>query len=103
MNPAAAPDVASVAADAVATLANTRDAPIYLARLRWRCRRGMLENDLVLSRFLEARATTLDSVLLESLDRALDLPDGQLWELIARRAEPDDPALLPIIEALRAA
>ncbi|HLJ74461.1 MAG TPA: succinate dehydrogenase assembly factor 2, partial [Thermoanaerobaculia bacterium] len=26
-----------------------------LRRIRWRCRRGMLENDLVLSRFLDAR------------------------------------------------
>ena len=26
-------------------------------RIRWRCRRGMLENDLVLARFLEAKGT----------------------------------------------
>ncbi|MEO8675576.1 MAG: succinate dehydrogenase assembly factor 2, partial [Casimicrobiaceae bacterium] len=26
-----------------------------LSRLRWRCRRGMLENDLILTRFLDAR------------------------------------------------
>ena len=29
--------------------------PTELARLRWRCRRGLLENDLILERFMEAR------------------------------------------------
>ncbi len=77
--------------------------PIYLARLRWRCRRGMLENDLVLERFLEARGATLDEGELVALDRALDLPDNELWDLISRRAETDDPVLAPIVEALRAA
>jgi len=77
--------------------------PVYLSRLRWRCRRGMLENDLVLARFLDARGATLAAGELAALDRALDLPDGQLWDLIARRAEPDDPAMQPIIDALREA
>jgi len=45
-------------------------------RIVWRCRRGMLENDLVLTRFLAARgrAMTEDEVAL--LDRLLDLPDS---------------------------
>ena len=32
---------------------------LHLARLRWRCRRGMLENDLVLARFLDTCADDL--------------------------------------------
>ena len=63
----------------------------------------MLENDLVLARFLDARGATLAAAELIALDRALDLPDGQLWDLISRRAEPDDPAMQPIIDALREA
>ncbi|HEY5367199.1 MAG TPA: succinate dehydrogenase assembly factor 2 [Casimicrobiaceae bacterium] len=84
-----------------AALSNVPGDPIYLARLRWRCRRGMLENDIVLSRFLAARGGTLDATMLQALDRALDLPDGELWDLIARRAETADPALQPIVDALR--
>ena len=30
-----------------------------LSRMRWRCRRGMLENDLILTRFLDARGGTI--------------------------------------------
>jgi antitoxin CptB len=89
--------------DGGAALANAAADPIYLARLRWRCRRGMLENDLVLARFLDARGTLLDAGLAASLDRALDLPDNELWDLITRRADTDDPVLAPIVAALRAA
>jgi len=37
----------------------------WLARLRWRCRRGMLENDLILERFLDARAGALRRLATE--------------------------------------
>ncbi|MBK9114505.1 MAG: succinate dehydrogenase assembly factor 2 [Betaproteobacteria bacterium] len=72
-------------------------------RIVWRCRRGMLENDLVLTRFLAARgrAMTEDEVAL--LDRLLDLPDSELWDLIAGRREPQDPAVGPLLSALRRA
>jgi antitoxin CptB len=42
-------------------------------RLRWKCRRGLLELDIVLQRFLESNA--LEDEALESLARLLDLPD----------------------------
>lgn len=74
-----------------------------LARLRWRCRRGLLENDLVLARWLDAHAATMSATEAAALDRALDLPDNELWDLIARRRDSDDPALAPIIDALRQA
>lgn len=32
-----------------------QDDPARRARLRWRSRRGLLENDLILSRFLDAQ------------------------------------------------
>jgi len=86
-----------------APLANGEGGPIYAARLRWRCRRGMLENDLVLARFLDRRGDALSVAEAVALDRALDLPDNELWELIAQRRDCLDPALAPIIDALRAA
>ncbi|MFI4902008.1 MAG: succinate dehydrogenase assembly factor 2 [Burkholderiales bacterium] len=74
-----------------------------VARLRWRCRRGLLENDLVLARWLDAHAGSMSAAEAVALDRALDLPDNELWDLIARRRDSDEPALAPIIDALRQA
>ena len=74
-----------------------------LARLKWRCRRGMLENDLILARFLEARGEAMSESEIAALDRLLDLPDNDLWDLLAGRSEPDDPALAPLLRQLRAA
>jgi antitoxin CptB len=73
-----------------------------LARLRWRCRRGMLENDLVLARFLDARGASLSESEVALLDVLLDLPDNDLWDLLAGRAQPADPALAPLLAALAA-
>ncbi len=70
-------------------------------RLRWRCRRGMLENDLVLSRYLDARGAELSGDEVTQLDRLLALSDNALWDLIAGRAEPADSRVLPLVERLR--
>jgi len=71
-------------------------------RIRWRCRRGLLENDIILARFLDARAGTLDDADVAMLDRLLDLPDNDLWDLIAGRVEPADPSVRPLLHELRA-
>ena len=72
-----------------------------LSRLRWRCRRGMLENDLVLERFLALRGDAISEDEIAILDRLLNLPDNELWDLIAGRSEPADPAAAPLVAALR--
>jgi antitoxin CptB len=72
-------------------------------RIRWRCRRGMLENDLVLSRFLAARGAQLSEDEIAMLDRLLDLSDNELWDLIAGREEPRDASVTPLLAMLRAA
>jgi len=77
--------------------------PRRLARIRWRCRRGMLENDLVLARYLDAKGATLTEEELAALDRLLELSDNALWDLIAGKEEPGDSALLPVVRALREA
>jgi antitoxin CptB len=74
-----------------------------LNRLRWRCRRGMLENDLILARFLDARGTGMSAGDVAALDRLLDLPDNELWDLLSGRTDPPDPALRPLVETLRRA
>ena len=73
-----------------------------LDRLRWRCRRGLLENDLVLSRFLDLRGEAISELELTGLDRLLDLSDNELWDLLSGRQEPEDAAMRPLLETLRA-
>ena len=73
-----------------------------LARLRWRCRRGMLENDLVLTRFLDRRGDSLTEADVAALDVLLGLPDGELWDLICGRAVAAA-ALQPLVQELCAA
>jgi len=76
--------------------------PRRVARIRWRCRRGMLENDLILTHFLDAHAATLTEERVTMLDRLLDLPDNELWDLIAGRIEPTDASVRPLLDELRA-
>ena len=70
-------------------------------RIRWRCRRGMLENDLVLARFLDACGDSLSEQDVADLDRLLDMSDNVLWDLVSGRREPDDPALAALVARLR--
>jgi antitoxin CptB len=77
--------------------------PSRLNRIRWRSRRGMLENDLVLTRFLDVRGPWMTEEEVAMLDRLLDLSDNELWDLIAGRREPLDASVLPLLEELRAA
>lgn len=60
-------------------------------RLRWRCRRGMLELDLLFQRFIAREFDRLTDHDLEVLSRVLDLPDNDLLEYCYGRRVPDDP------------
>ncbi len=72
-----------------------------LARLRWRCRRGMLELDLLLLPFVERGWAGLDPTAKEAFWRLLDLPDPTLLELLLGLAPPPDP-LSDVVAAIRA-
>jgi len=74
-----------------------------LSRIRWRCRRGMLENDLLLTRFLDARGAAIAEDEVAMLDTLLDLPDNDLWDLLSGRTEPEDDGVMPLLQQLRAA
>jgi len=74
-----------------------------LHRIRWRCRRGLLENDLVLTRFLDARGAAIAEDEVAMLDVLLDLPDNDLWDLLSGRTEPEDDGVMPLLQQLRAA
>ena len=63
----------------------------------------MLENDLVLTSFLAARGASMTEGEIAMLDRLLDLPDNELWDVIAGRQQPADPSVAPLVTALRSA
>ena len=63
----------------------------------------MLENDIVLTRFLDARGDAITMVEIAALDRLLDLSDNELWDILSGRTNVDDEALQPLVAALRAA
>ena len=60
-----------------------------LRRLRWRCRRGLLENDLFIDRFFEHHGAGLTNALVQGLLQLMDLSDNDLLELLLARKEPE--------------
>ncbi len=58
------------------------------AKLRWRARRGLLENDLLLTRFLDTYEATLTDAEVEVFEQILDLSDNDLMDLLLERNEP---------------
>ena len=71
-------------------------------RLQWKCRRGLLELDLILSQFLERHAPGLSAADLAAFDELLDYPDTELWDVVSGRSERFDPRLGGIVSRLRA-
>jgi len=66
-------------------------------RLYWKCRRGLLELDLVLQEYLQKNPDD------PSLSALLDLPDNDLWDIIAGRSDAYDPRFEETVARLRAA
>jgi len=60
-----------------------------LSKLRWRCRRGLLENDLLIEKFFLRFETTLNVRQAKGLNDLMDLSDNDLLDLLLRRKEPD--------------
>ena len=54
-----------------------------LERVRWRCRRGLLELDIVLQRFVDTYYAKLNEAELRQFETLLDLSDSDLWAMIA--------------------
>jgi len=72
-----------------------------LERARWRCRRGLLELDIVLQRFMDQHYAQLDAAELRQFDSLLDLADNDLWDMITARKEAEDKSLQPVLRLLQ--
>ncbi len=84
-----------------------RPHPDVLRRLRWRCRRGLLENDLFIERFFERHGEQLTVSLVQGLLELMDLSDNDLMDLLLARKEPDagqsSPEMLEVLSMMRVA
>ena len=58
-----------------------------LSRLKWQCRRGLLENDLFIARFLQQHGRRLNQRHVQGLKWLMDLADNDLLDLLLRRSE----------------
>jgi antitoxin CptB len=67
-------------------------------RIRWQCRRGLLELDLILAKFLDRHLETLSPGRLAAFKRLLDYPDNDLWDLVTGKSTPPDTEVAQIIK-----
>ena len=72
-----------------------------LGRLRWHCRRALLELDLVFQRFWSRYGNTLDEQTETDLRKLLALEDHDLWDLVSGREETQDPQMKRMVTLLR--
>ena len=79
-----------------------------LSKLRWRCRRGLLENDLFVERFfrrVDSGGETITTRQAEGLMTLMDLSDNDLLDLLLARREPqgelDRPDVREVLALMR--
>lgn len=73
-------------------------------RLAWRCRRGLLELDIVLQRFVNGQFGTLSLHEQQAFDALLELPDNDFWALISATVTAlENGSMHAVITKLRAA
>ena len=76
-----------------------------LSKLKWRCRRGLLENDLFIERFFLRHEETITTSQAAGLTALMDLADNDLLDLLLRRREPDadlaSPEVIEVLDLMR--
>ncbi|MDO5058496.1 MAG: succinate dehydrogenase assembly factor 2 [Neisseria sp.] len=70
-------------------------------RIRFLTRRGLLELDIVLGRFMETGFQQLSDEELEAFVQLLDLPDPEFLALVNEKEETDNPAFQALLEKIR--
>jgi antitoxin CptB len=72
-----------------------------MERLRWRCRRGLLELDVVLRNFLDQGYASLTLAEQEAFDKLLAVPDNVLWAYVQGSENPPEKELMKIVSKIR--
>ena len=71
------------------------------AKLMWRCRRGMLELDLLLEKFVESNFSLLTNQQIISFFKLLECTDPELFSWFMEATNPQDTELLEIVNLIR--
>ncbi|HUP97592.1 MAG TPA: succinate dehydrogenase assembly factor 2 [Usitatibacter sp.] len=77
--------------------------PRSIERLKWRSRRGLLELDLVFTRFWKGAGARVTEEEAAALERLLQLPDNDLLDLVMGKTRARESDLAALVEKLRAA
>lgn len=72
-----------------------------LSRLRWLCRRGMKELDVVLNAYLDRRYDTASDDERRQFSRLLEMADPELYRLLLGREQAEDAATRRLVEILK--
>lgn len=72
-----------------------------LSRLRWFCRRGMKELDVMLERYLADCWPSAPEVERAAFARLLECQDPQLWDWLSGRQEPGEKDLADVVSRIR--
>lgn len=83
-------------------MTNTTHQVESIAKLRWQCRRGMLELDLLLSPFLETHYAQLSIDEQKLFVQLLSSTDQDLYDWLVKQQLPSDASLLPLIKRVQA-
>lgn len=75
---------------------------LELSKLRWRARRGMLELDILLARWLNRGWRQSPSAQRVVFLRLLDTEDDKLWRWFLGHEVPGDVEIAALIERIRA-
>jgi antitoxin CptB len=73
-----------------------------LSKLRWRCRRGLLENDLFIERFFQSHEETLTTRQAAGIETLMDLADNDLLDLLLARKDPQGEVDVPEVHEVLA-
>jgi antitoxin CptB len=84
-------ETSTIASNAASPLLDER----ALSKLHWRCRRGLLENDLFIEQFFTRFEPELTQRHADGLMALMDLADNDLLDLLLRRREPQAPLDTP--------
>jgi antitoxin CptB len=70
-------------------------------KLRWKCRRGMRELDVVLLHYLERHYPDANAKNRATFERMLDMQDPELYFLILGKTTTDDKDVSDVVATLR--
>ena len=70
------------------------------SKLRWKCRRGMLELDVLLERFLDNHYDHLSSIQKASFEQFIDYQDDELFGFLLKGIKSKDPQINELIKIM---